>query len=334
MHRDIQTAPMETNKHINRLGFSAKFSTQVLGILGVLVCANLCKVAEVSAQDAAPADDSEMNFSLEEAEGTAEPTAEAEAAPASADPIADLASEGETQADTAVRDAPTRGEAAEEIYAVQQIFALRINRVELIPTVSFTLNDPYISHTGIGLGLNYWWTNVLALGANFIWYEGLESESDLGFQVRRSTRLAVPVNNYQFAAHLNFTYVPLYGKFSMFNEFIFQWDAYVLGGIGMMRTKPVPVIDPEVRKFEFDLRVAFNLGIGLRVFVTRWLAIVAEVRDYMYLEQLENLRVALGDKRQDPSTWTQGSPSFINNVTAHLGFAVFLPFDFEYKKPR
>lgn len=271
----------------------------------------------------------EMSFGEGETEGTTTEGSE------SGDVIGDLAGAETAPETTETREAPTEAaEASEEIFAVQQIYALRINRVEISPSFSQTLNDPFVSHTGLGLGLNYWWTNVLALGVNFIWYEGLESESDLNFFVRRSTRLAVPVNSYQFGAHLAFTYVPIYGKFAMFNEFIFQYDIYVLGGVGLMRTRPIPVIDPEVRRFDYDIRVAFNLGIGLRVFVTRWLAIFAELRDYMYLEQLENLEVALGADRTDSATWVQSSPAFVNNVTAHIGLTIFLPFDFEYHQPR
>ncbi|MGE3635901.1 MAG: outer membrane beta-barrel domain-containing protein, partial [Sandaracinaceae bacterium] len=77
-----------------------------------------------------------------------------------------------------------------------------------------------------------------------------------------------------------------------------------------------------------------NLGIGIRVFVTRWLAVFGEIRDYLYLEQLESLSVALGTERQNPNTWVQDSVAVTNNVTAHLGFTVFLPFDFEYHLPR
>ncbi len=250
------------------------------------------------------------------------------------DLIGDLAGGGET-VDDAATDRPTRTrEAREEIFAVQQIYALRINRVEISPSFAATLNDPFVSHPAIAIGLNYWWTNVLAIGANFLWYEGLENESDLNFFVRRSTRLAVPVSAYQFGAHLAFTYVPLYGKFAMFNEFIFQWDAYIVGGVGIMRTRPVPVVDPEIRNFDYDIRVAFNLGVGIRVFVSRWLAVFAEFRDYMYLEQLEALQVALGEDRSNPQTWTQGDPAFTNNVTVHLGLTFFFPFEFEYQLPR
>lgn len=294
--------------------------------------------SHVAAQD--------MEFSLDEAE---DPDAQAgqddsggAGAEESGDVIGDLAASFDQESEPAAaersrpaRETPTeREEAHEEIYAVQQIYALRINRVELSPSLAQSLNDPFVSHTGVGLGLNYWWTNVLALGVNFIWYEGLESESDLSFQVRRSTRLSVPINQYQFGLNLNFTYVPVYGKFSMFNEFIFQYDAYIVGGVGLMQTRPIPVIDPDVRSFDYDVRIAFNLGIGLRVFVTRWLAVFAEIRDYMYLEQLENLSVALGDQRTEPETWTQSSEAFTNNVTAHIGLTFFLPPEFEYRLPR
>lgn len=292
---------------------------------------------------AVPAAAQDMSFSLDETEGSggedqmtdSGDTPDSVAAD-SGDVIGDLAGTGPaTDTTTTTRDTPEQvEEAREEIYAVQQIYALRLNRVELSPSYSATLNDPFISHNGVGLGLNYWFTNVLAVGANFIWYQGLESDSDINFQVRRSTRLAVPVNQYQLGAHLAFTYVPIYGKFAMFNEFIFQYDLYVLGGVGIMRTRPLPVVDPEVRSFDFDIRVAFNVGIGLRVFITRWLAVFAEVRDYMYLEQLESLDVGLGAARSDPTTWTQSSPAFVNNVTAHIGLTFFLPFDFEYRLPR
>jgi outer membrane beta-barrel protein len=276
-------------------------------------------------------DGADMSFGTEETPPEGEGGGEG-------DVISSLATEGEaTAADTssAPRDTPVRGEEArEEIFAVQQIYALRINRVELMPSLAQSLNDPFVSHTGVGLALNYWFTNVLAVGLNFNWYEGLESESDLNFFVRRSTRLAVPVNGFQFLANLNFTYVPIYGKFAMFNEFIFQYDAYIVGGIGLMRTRPIPVVDPVVRQFDFGERISFNVGIGLRVFITRWLAVFAELRDYMYLETLENLNVELGAGRNNPDTWVQPSPSFVNNVTAHIGLAIFIPFDFSYNQPR
>lgn len=293
----------------------------------------------------------DMEFDIEDTENTeAEAGAEGEVGiegeGGGGDIIGELAgdslSEGDDTAKTELAVDPN--ETVEEIYAVQQIYALRINRVEFAPSLGFTVNDPFVSHPSVGLALNYWWTNVLAVGINFNWYQGFESESDVGFHTRRSTRLAIPITEYQLGANLNFTYVPVYGKFNMFNEYIFQWDAYVVGGVGIMRTRPVPVFDPEVRNFDYEFNIAFNLGIGIRVFVTRWLSIFGELRDYAFLENQENpvvypersqeLRAMGLPDRRDEDTWQESSPSLNNNVTAHVGFTIFFPFDFEYEMPR
>lgn len=250
------------------------------------------------------------------------------------DVIGELAAPEDGAGDGQREAAPRVSEAAEEVFAVQQIFALRINRVELTPSLAFTINDPYVSRRGFGVGLNYWWTNVLALGFNFLWYQGFESESDLNFFVRRSTRLAVPITEWQMGAHLNFTYVPLYGKFMMFNKWIFQWDAYIIGGVGFQRTRPIAVIDPEIRSFDYGMRIAFNAGIGIRIFLTRWLSFFTEFRNYAYLERLENLTVALGEERNDSGTWFADSPSLTNNLSAQFGISIFFPFTFEYRLPK
>jgi outer membrane beta-barrel protein len=295
------------------------------------IAASVAMVLGLLAANGAKAQDADMDFTQDSGSTDMDFT---QGDSSQGDVVGELAAGSGTSVQPGAEGPSRTAEAREEIYAVQQIYALRLNRVELAGSAAFTLNDPFVSHAAAAIGLNYWWTNVLAIGANFLWYEGLETESDLNFFIRRSTRLAVPISSYQLGAHLDFTYVPLYGKFAMFNEFIFQWDAYIVGGVGLMRTRPIPVVDAEVRRFDYDVRVAFNLGLGLRVFVSRWLAVFGEIRNYMYLEQLEALDVALGQARLDPTTWTQDSPAFTSNVTVHLGLTFFLPFDFEYRLPR
>jgi len=288
-----------------------------------------------------------MSFGLEEtesagAEGKADAEGEAAGGEAGAegsaggDVIGDLAGDDTTSAPKGPTNAgPKLKEVSEEIYAVQQVYALRNNRLELMPSFGFTLNDPYVSHPNIGVGLNYWITNVLAVGANMNWYQGLEDESDLNFHVRRSTRLATRPTQFQFGASLNFTYVPFYGKFSMFNRYIFQWDAYVVGGVGVMRTRPVPVVDPEFRSFDYSYKLSIgNPGLGLRIFLSKWLTVFMEGRTYPYLEKLENLSVALGDGRKDPTTWKDSSNTLVWNVVASVGMTIYFPFKFDYKLPK
>lgn len=230
---------------------------------------------------------------------------------------------------------PEREETVEEIYAVQQIYALRLKRLELAPSAAFTVNDPYLRHPGLGMSANYWFTNVLAIGVNFLWYDWgnpLESDTTLVPQIQRSFRLGVPINEWQFGLWANFTYVPFYGKFKVAKK-IFQWDSYLIGGVGLMRTKPIPVFDPEIRDFDWDFRVSFNVGIGLRIFLTRYLTFFTEFRDYMFLEEFENVNVDPAN-RDDPSTWLNGSSTFFNNLTVQFGFTLFLPIKFEYRLPK
>ena len=221
-----------------------------------------------------------------------------------------------------------------DVYAVQQIYALRRGRFELMPYWSFSLNDQFVSHLGPGLGVNYYLTNVLAIGLNGTFHQPFNGDSDFNFQNRRATRLAVPLNEYQAAATANFTYVPMYGKFSGFSQFIFHYDGYVVGGVGALRTRPIAVIDPDNRKFDYDWRLAMSLGIGLRVFLNRWFAVTMEIRDYIYVEQLENTEVAPTQAAQrDPNTWF-GEKPLTNNVQAQLGISIFLPFSWEYRLPK
>lgn len=238
----------------------------------------------------------------------------------------------------------------ERIFAVQQIYALRNRRFELQPTVGISLNDPYVSHTGIGLAANYWITNVLAAGANFMFNQPFNGRSDVDLRASRSIGLVVPINEYQLLAQANFTYVPVYGKFLMFNRFIFHYDFYLMAGVGITRTRPIPVVDPEVRRFDWQTAILFNAGIGLRVFFNRWIGFVAEIRNYIYPERLERLTIGtpgvadlppadpnapcqmgMGSgptcgSRYDPATWF-GQTALTDNVMIQVGLTMLFPFN-------
>lgn len=282
-----------------------------------------------------------MTFTTEEAE---QATTEQPPAAETQTPGPEVGLEGIGGADVRAQRHPL----VETIYAVQQIYALRNRRLEFQPTVAMSLNDPYVSHTGISIGINYWVTNVLAAGASFMWNQGLNGRADLDFRVARSANLVVPINEYQLATALNFTYVPVYGKFLMFNRFIFHWDLYLLAGVGLIRTRPIPVVDPEVRSFDYNNNIMFNAGLGVRVFINRWLGIIGELRNYIYSEPLEQLQIApevpmdptpgapcnqFGDpgcSRRNPNSW-RGDNALTDNVMAQVGITIFLPFQVTYR---
>lgn len=294
-----------------------------------------------------------MNFGAEDPNAAATTAAQPATGPDTGTPAT-----GETPPSTALNldvpggdITPARHHLSEEIYAVQQISALRNHRLEISPNANFSLNDPFVSHTGFGLTLNYWISNVLAVGITGVFFQGLNSPSNVNLFVGRSAGLVVPINEYQLAGAVNFSYVPLYGKFSMFSRFIFHWDLYVSAGVGIMRSRPIPAIDPEVRHFDWNTSILFDAAIGARVFVSRSVGITLELRNLIYPEQLENLRTtsttpnpllerdpATGNTlcaacRRQPANWV-GESALTDNVMLSVGLTIFLPFSFNYRLPK
>jgi outer membrane beta-barrel protein len=219
------------------------------------------------------------------------------------------------------------------MYAVQQIYALRYHRFEVNLYGVQTLNDQFVGHPGGGLGVNWYISNVLAVGVNGNVYGN--SVSSFNFQTSRSARVGLPITEYQWNANVNFSYVPAYGKFAGFGDFIFHYDFFVVGGVGAISTRPIAVVDPDNRVFDFVPKVDFRVGAGIRIFFNRWLSAVLEVSDYIFLDKLENPAVPNTiEEAQNKDTWLDKSDSFTNNVQAQAGLSFFLPPTWEYRLPK
>jgi outer membrane beta-barrel protein len=229
-----------------------------------------------------------------------------------------------------------------DMYAVQQIWAFRKYRFELNGYLGLTMNDQFVSHPGPGLAVNFYILNWLAAGINGNLYAGLNTVSDFNFETSRAARVGLPLTEYQFNANLNATFVPVYGKFAAFQDFIFHYDFYVPVGGGIINTRPIAVVDPDNRNFDFTLKPVINFGIGARIFFTRYLAATLEVRDYIILgEEIENPAVATGTdpatgrpRAQLESTWTGDGPALTNNVQGQIGVSLFLPLTWTYQEPK
>jgi outer membrane beta-barrel protein len=220
-----------------------------------------------------------------------------------------------------------------QMYAVQQIYALRYHRFEINPYFGITMNDQFVGHNGPGLALNFYITNVLALGVNGNFYAGLNTNSAFNFETSRAGRVSEPNTEYQWNANANVTFVPAYGKFAGFSDFIFHYDFYLVAGAGVISTRPIAVVDPDNRSFTFKPKFAGNVGGGLRIFFNRWLSATLEIRDYIFGDKLENPKIDT-QKPQDQTTWLDSGTSITNNVQAQVGLAIFLPFTWEYRLPK
>jgi outer membrane beta-barrel protein len=280
------------------------------------------------------------------AEGEGQPAAEeGQAAPAAAggevseSDILGALGEGTPAEGTATTTGQPGAEKEEvgkhPIWAVQQVYVLRARRFDFQPTFGFSLNDPYEQHQSINLALSYYITEVLAAGISFNWYGGLDKDTDLNFSASRATHQVIPINEYLWGGQINFTYVPIYGKFAMFKQWILHWDVWLIGGGGFIFTRPIAVIDPDYRTFDYKIKFCFNIGLGGRLFLTRFLAISLELRDYIFPEELESRKSYTNPTdRADKKKWVDADYKLTNNVMLQLGVTLFLPFTFEYKLPK
>jgi outer membrane beta-barrel protein len=238
-------------------------------------------------------------------------------------------------AETAEGQTAPEEETKHPIWAVQRIYALRAGRVDLQPSFGLSMNDPYMQHQAISVAGAYYITEVLAAGVSFNFYRWMDAETDLNFALSRATHQTVPINEYFWGGQLNFTYVPIYGKFAIFKQWIYHWDVWVIGGGGFIFTRPKPKIDPDYREFDFGMKFCFNVGIGGRLFLNRFLAIFLELRDYIYPEELESLYApSNAEERENKDLWLDEDYKLTNNVMLHVGVSIFIPFTFDYKLPK
>ncbi|MCC6746575.1 MAG: outer membrane beta-barrel domain-containing protein [Deltaproteobacteria bacterium] len=210
-----------------------------------------------------------------------------------------------------------------DIVVIPRKTFLKRRRVELSPFVGTSVNDNLIQHTAIGGELNYHITDILSIGAMGMYY--FPQVLDQEFFTRYHFRKVPSLNKYKGTVVGNMSYVPIYGKFSVFNKWIWHYEIFVTGGVGVSFTEIIPR-DYDYEPFS-NLALTFPIGMGGRLFITRWLAAQVSFRDFMMLDKFEP------PGRQDvdgAKAKEKAETRFINNVMFTAGFSFYLPLDFSY----
>jgi outer membrane beta-barrel protein len=203
---------------------------------------------------------------------------------------------------------------------------LKSRRWELLPYVGTTMNDNMIRHYTVGGELAYYLTDVLAIGIEGQYYlHTFEEPFDL---VARQARRLPTVNQYNWSGALDFHYVPVYGKFAVFDKKIVTWEVAFTAGIGAIQTEVIPR-DKKYPAFT-NINISPNAGADMRFFLSKWLTINAGVRDYFFIDSLEpsmrtdTVNTTAEDAKKNAET------AVINNVMFQLSLSFWLPTGFEY----
>lgn len=217
----------------------------------------------------------------------------------------------------------------EDIVVVPRKEVIKAGRVELAPYSGISINDVLIRHYVFGAHLNYFLTDVFSVGIEGQYFikQRSERESLVGLQYNRVPAL----NKFKYAAALNFGYAPGYGKFAIFNKYIWHWEVLANAGVGVIWTEIIPrVVGDEAFG---GMRIAPNFGTGARLFLNDWITLSAHLRYQVFNDRYEPS--GRGDRGWTVEQAEQNAESrFVHNVTVGLSVGFFLPPSFQYKTPR
>ena len=259
-----------------------------------------------------PSDDPEIEMEGDVPEG--ERDLEADLANTTSDAI---------KADT---DRVVRQVAWNDIVVVMRKPFLKLKRVDLMPFLATTMNDNMIRHFAAGAGVNYFLTDVLAVGIEGQYFaKQFREPFDL---VGRQARRLPTINEYNFAGALNLHYVPVYGKFAVLDKKLVHWEAYFTAGVGVTQTEVVPR-DPRFPGFT-NLNITPNVGASMRFFMTKWATINLGIRDYIMVDKFEPTDRSPTMNATASQAEANAEGTLINNVMFQLGVSFWIPPTFEY----
>jgi outer membrane beta-barrel protein len=222
----------------------------------------------------------------------------------------------------------TRRAAYDDIVVVPRKAFLKSGRLELAPFTGVSLNDVLIHHYTVGGDLNFYLTDVFSIGLQGQYFikERSERETLVGLQYNRVPSL----NKYKYAASFNFGYVPGYGKFTLFDKYIWHWDIFVAAGVGAIWTEIIPRVAGDLT-FQ-SINIAPDFGLGTRFFLSDWLTISFSLRDYTFNDKFEPTD-RMPNEPID-SVKARATSQLVNNIMFFASVGFYLPTSFQYRTPR
>ncbi len=191
----------------------------------------------------------------------------------------------------------------DRIKAVSRKTFLKTGRFELEPSMQVTVNDAFF-RSFVAAGRVSWHINeafALEVGAGYIppfFVQKLEP-----VELLRNQLALINADNAVFAlADDGLTFSPVYGKVAVLGDGIIHFDSFVSAGLGATFDNGVDLVHPTM-----------NIGVGGRIFLTRWLVVRADLRDYIYPQE------------------KAGISTLQNLLFVGVGLGFYFPLDFDYQ---
>jgi outer membrane beta-barrel protein len=224
-----------------------------------------------------------------------------------ADADADLAKEAETASKSENVDAGTGKTLQERIRAVSRRSFLKAGRFELTPGFGFSTNDPFFRAWTVGARGAYHFSEEFALdfgGAGAVFQEQQDIFRAINVEpedIAAEIKAGLSTTSLLGYADAGVTFSPFYGKVALAAEFVGHFDVFVSTGLAAIMDTSPEIVHPGV-----------EIGLGSRVYLSRFLAARVDVRNYLY-----------------PAN-SGGQLAFGNLLLLNFGLAVYFPLDFDY----
>jgi outer membrane beta-barrel protein len=191
----------------------------------------------------------------------------------------------------------------------------KAGRFELTPTANLSAQDAFFSKYLFGAKLGYHFSDEWSLHGTFAAGFASDTSSTSVCPVNQGCRAASPEQLYQVPGHVTMmaggeiAFSPIYGKLNVLGEKTVHFDLSAMAGADYVSfrdvLKPADANAGVVPAKKGT--VGGHVGLGARIFLTEYLALRLEVKDYLY------------------SVPSLAQGKLQSQLFAELGLSIFLP---------
>lgn len=197
----------------------------------------------------------------------------------------------------------------------------KAGRVEATLTGNLSLNDAFFSKYFGGLKLGYHLTESFSISAHGAGGLARETGSTVLCPTSEPCRDASELQlnqvpgKIEWLAGLEVAWSPVYGKLNVLSEQVAHFDLSILAGADYIAHRQVLgreaalALDAAGGEPSTETAIGGHVGLGARLFLTEWMALRLEVKDYLYQADVPN----------------NGGKTLQNQLFTELGLSFFVP---------
>ncbi len=198
------------------------------------------------------------------------------------------------------------------MYVVQEKLFRKSPKLEIAPLVGGFFNDPFWDTLTYGGEAFFHFSEFFAIGGSYRYAKTWQSNNAKPLEEVFDIRADSSILNYLVLGNIIIT--PIYAKASLFARKVVHFDFYFTLGAGLINTTAEwseEVSDATgtrvVQQSQDGSSLAYNFGVGARVFLTKRISFKVELSNVLYQDFV-----------RDHETWFWRLP-------VNVGFGIFLP---------